>query len=88
MLGRLCVSARIALRTMPVSILSLGHGKSIGFRLAPFSNVPAQGSGSNELPTPWAPKHPHLGKTPQEMVSYVLIAMFIVALFSSHVADQ
>ena len=87
MLGRLCVSARIALRAKPVSNLSRWHGKSIGFRLAPFSNVPAQGSGSNGLPTPWAPKHPHLGKTPQEMVSHVVLAMLIAALLS-HVADQ
>ena len=66
MLGRLGAGARIALRMLPVSSLSRAP---VGLRLSPFSNVPAEGSGSRGLPTPWAPKHPQLGKTPQDMVS-------------------
>ncbi len=73
MLGRLGVSARIVLRPLPVSALFRAPAKSIGIQLAPFSNVPAEGSGSNGLPTPWAPKHPNLGKTPQDMVRHTLL---------------
>lgn len=81
MLGRLGSSARIALRVVPASPSFLRPGISVGLRLAPFSNVPAQGSGYRDLPTPWAPKHPQLGKSPQDMVSSVSCFAFPVSLF-------
>jgi hypothetical protein len=74
MLGRIGTSARIAVRLVPVSSSFLRPGTLVGLRIAPFSNVPAQGgSDSRELPTPWAPKHPQLGKSPQDMVSCLLL---------------
>ena len=90
MLGRLGSSARIALRVVPASPSFLRPGISVGLRLAPFSNVPAQGSGSRDLPTPWAPKHPQLGKSPQDMVSSVSCFAFLCLFFalSLHFADQ
>jgi uncharacterized Zn-finger protein len=71
MFGRL--GARIASRVAPASPL-FRPAAAFGPRLASSSNAPAQGSsaapgqGSSAAPTPWAPKHPQLGKSPQEMV--------------------
>jgi NADH dehydrogenase (ubiquinone) Fe-S protein 6 len=79
MLGRLGASAKLALRIVPLTPLSRAPGTSFALRLAPFSNLPAKGSSSNGLPTPWAPKHPNLGKTPQEMVRYVVMCAIPVA---------
>jgi hypothetical protein len=80
MLGRLGSSARNALRTVTASPSFFRPGTSDGLRLAPFSNVPAQGSGSRDLPTPWAPKHPQLGKSPQDMVSSVFCFAVLVSI--------
>ena len=75
MLGRAGACAKFALRVVPASPSSfLRPGSSVGLRLALFSNAPARGgSDSRELPTPWAPKHPQLGKSPQDMVSSVFL---------------
>jgi hypothetical protein len=92
MIGRLGASAKLAQRVISASPCFRRPGSSVGLRLSPFSNVPAQkgGSDSRDLPTPWAPKHPQLGKSPQDMVSCLLLAVSAVFVRTNltKIADQ